>query len=136
MPRRILSLLGFSLGACVLALALFARAQQTPPPVIVLPDGAMGPVTFQHSLHVERAGNRCATCHHPSKRAKPLRAPQQACEDCHTRRPAPPMKTSLQGAFHNPTATAGLCIDCHKLSNARGKRAPLRCMECHKRSSA
>jgi uncharacterized protein (DUF305 family) len=28
------------------------------------------------------------------------------------------VKTNLQGAFHNPGATKGVCIDCHKKANA------------------
>ena len=95
----------------------------------------MGGVKFEHKLHVERVGNRCETCHHPSKPEKPLKAPQEACMDCHTRPPQPGMKTGLPDAFHNPTAQAGTCIDCHKLQDAAGKNAPLRCTECHKQEN-
>jgi hypothetical protein len=55
--------------------------------------------------------------------------------DCHTKPPQEGMKTGLPGCFHNPTATAGTCIDCHKLQNAAGKKAPTKCMECHKKEN-
>lgn len=45
------------------------------------------------------------------------------------------MKTKLQAAFHNPTATAGLCIDCHKAEDAKGKKAPVKCADCHKKEN-
>ena len=45
------------------------------------------------------------------------------------------MKTKLQAAFHNPTAQAGLCIDCHKAENAKGKKAPVKCADCHKKEN-
>jgi hypothetical protein len=95
----------------------------------------LGGVRFEHKLHVARAGNNCATCHHPSKPEKPAGAPQQACSNCHTKVATPPMKTIYQGAFHNPTAQSGTCIDCHKAQNAQGKKAPLNCMECHKQEN-
>jgi hypothetical protein len=47
----------------------------------------------------------------------------------------PPMKTKLQAAFHNPTATAGTCIDCHKAETAKGKVTPLKCLGCHKKEN-
>jgi len=39
----------------------------------------------------------------------------------------------LQAAFHNPSATSGLCITCHKTENAEGKAAPVKCADCHKK---
>ncbi len=41
-----------------------------------------------------------------------------------------------QAAFHNATATAGICIDGHKAENAKGKTAPVKCLECHKKEAA
>jgi hypothetical protein len=46
------------------------------------------------------------------------------------------MKTKAQAAFHNPTATAGICIDCHKAENAKRKKAHKKCMECHQKANA
>jgi hypothetical protein len=42
----------------------------------------------------------------------------------------PPMKTSLQGAFHDPKGATGTCLDCHK---QKGGAAPVKCLECHKK---
>ena len=95
----------------------------------------MGGVRFEHKLHIARAGNNCATCHHPSRPEKPASAPQQACSNCHTSVAAPPMKTKRQAAFHNPTAQSGTCIDCHKAESAKGKKPPLKCMDCHKKEN-
>jgi hypothetical protein len=95
----------------------------------------MGAVTFPHSAHVHVAG-RCEICHHASKPEKPLKSPQEACTDCHTKPQTPPVKTGLQAAFHNPTATTGLCITCHKTENARGKAAPVKCADCHKKEAS
>jgi hypothetical protein len=33
------------------------------------------------------------------------------------------------------TAQAGMCIDCHRTQNAQGKKAPTKCMECHKKEN-
>jgi hypothetical protein len=103
--------------------------------VIFLTGSPMGRVRLDHKLHAQRAGNTCTTCHHPSRQQKPATAPQQACSDCHTKTPSPPMKTRYQAAFHNPTAQSGTCIDCHKAENAKGKKAPLKCAECHRKDT-
>lgn len=103
--------------------------------VIFLTGSPMGRVRLDHKLHAQRAGNSCTTCHHPSRQQKPATAPQQACSDCHTKTPSPPMKTRYQAAFHNPTAQSGTCIDCHKAENAKGKKAPLKCAECHRKDT-
>jgi hypothetical protein len=98
---------------------------------IILVGSPMGGVSFTHKTHVQHAENKCETCHHPSKPQKPLASPQQACRDCHTKTPAAPMKTPLQLAFHAPMAKSGMCIDCHQAGNKAGKKAPLKCQECH-----
>lgn len=106
-----------------------------PPDVIVLTGSPLGGVRLEHKLHATRAGNDCTKCHHPSKPEKPASAPQQACSDCHLKKAAAPMKTIYQGAFHNPMAQSGTCIDCHKSENAKGKKAPSNCMDCHKQEN-
>ena len=83
-----------------------------------------------------KVAGKCEVCHHSSKPEKPLKSPQQACTDCHTKPPTPPVTTGLQAAFHNPTATAGLCITCHKTENSHGKAAPVKCADCHKRENS
>ena len=103
--------------------------------VFMLRDSPLGIVKFEHKLHQKRAADKCETCHHPSKPEKPAKAAQQSCFNCHTKPPQPGMKTARQGAFHNPTAQAGTCVDCHKMQNAQGKKAPTKCMECHKKKN-
>lgn len=106
------------------------------PKDVVLLKASLGTVHFQHKIHSETRKIACETCHHASRPEKPETAPQEACSTCHTLTAAPPMKTKLQAAFHNPTASAGTCIDCHKAQNAQGKSAPLKCLECHKKVGA
>jgi hypothetical protein len=103
--------------------------------VVILKGAPIGGVRLEHKLHAERAGNDCTVCHHPSKPQKPAKDPHQACSDCHTKAAAAPMKTRYQAAFHNPTAQSGTCVDCHKAENAKGKKAPLKCQECHKKGN-
>ena len=104
--------------------------------VVVLTGSPMGGVRLEHKLHVERAANKCETCHHASRPEKPATAPQQACSTCHTKVAASPMKTKYQAAFHNPTAQSGTCVDCHKAENAKGKKSPVKCAECHKKDNS
>jgi len=106
-----------------------------PKDVALLKGGALAAVKFEHKLHVERAGKKCETCHHASRPEKPGKSAQQSCLDCHTRPPAPGMKTGLPAAFHNAAAQAGTCIDCHKRENAQGKKAPTKCLDCHKKEN-
>lgn len=134
-------LVGLS-ALCCLALALGFAAQaygQAKPKQdpIILKGSPLGGVKFEHAKHVEKAGNKCETCHHPSKPEKALSSPQQSCQTCHTKTVAAPMKTNTAGAFHKgPTATAGICIDCHKTEAAKGAKAPTKCVDCHKKENA
>jgi len=124
------------LGLCMFTLLCgSALSQQAPSAPILLKGPTMGAVSFPHSAHTRVAG-KCDVCHHASNSAKPLKLPQQACTDCHTKPPTPPVTTSLQAAFHNPTATAGLCITCHKTENSHGKAAPVKCADCHKKENS
>jgi Class III cytochrome C family len=107
-------------------------AQTAPKAPIILKGSPMGAVKFDHASHLKVAG-KCIVCHHASKSQKPLTSPQEACTNCHTHPATPPVTTALQGAFHNPTATAGLCIDCHKKQNNVGKAAPVNCADCHQK---
>jgi hypothetical protein len=125
--RRFVALL-IILAIAVLGTTLvFAQAKKAPETVVL--KASMGNVTFNHKTHVT-AAKKCDTCHHASKPEKAATAPQQACSDCHTKVAAAPMKTKLQAAFHNPAATAGTCIDCHK---TQGK-GPVKCADCHKKA--
>lgn len=106
------------------------------PKDVVLLKASLGTVHFQHKVHSETRKIACETCHHANRPEKLGTAPQEACSTCHTPTATPPMKTKLQAAFHNPTASAGTCIDCHKAQNAKGKAAPIKCLECHKKETA
>jgi DnaJ-class molecular chaperone len=108
-----------------------AYAQKAPQAPIILKGAPMGGVKFLHSQH----NQACTTCHHASKPEKPAKTATQPCADCHTKAATPPMKTKLQAAFHNPTATAGVCIDCHKKEAAAGKKAPSKCADCHQKAN-
>jgi len=116
----------------IVSVSLFA---QQPPQHPILLKGAIGAVKFDHTSHLKVAA-KCVVCHHPSKALKPLKSAQEACTDCHTKPPTPPVTTGLPAAFHNSAATSGLCIDCHKQQNASGKAAPVKCAECHQRDVA
>jgi len=106
-----------------------AKQAKAPANPILLTGAPMGGVRFEHSKHPLD----CDRCHHPARQPKPGAAPQAACSACHTTPPQPGMKTGKQAAFHNPTAAAGTCIDCHKRS---GGNAPTKCLQCHKKENA
>jgi hypothetical protein len=104
-------------------------AAERPKGKVTLP-AKLGAVTFDHENHAGKQGIACATCHHPSRAQKPQASENQACRECHTMPAAPPMKTNLQAAFHDPRAATGTCIDCHRQKDGSG---PLKCLECHKK---
>ena len=112
-----------------------ALAQTAPTAPITLKGAPMGAVQFDHTSHLKVAG-KCNICHHAAKPQKALKSAQEACPDCHTNPATPPVTTKLQAAFHNSTATSGLCIDCHKTEDASGKAAPVKCADCHRKTSA
>ncbi len=119
-------------ATCVSA---FAQAK-APQDTIILKGNPMGGVKFLHTAHSKDRAIKCDTCHHPSKTEKPATAAQQACSDCHAKTAAAPMKTNYKGAFHDAMAKKGICIDCHTAENAKGKKAPTKCTECHKKENA
>ena len=118
----------------MLVLSVVMYAAETAPGTVVLKGAPMGGVKFDHKAHAGMG--KCDVCHHASKPEKPLKSEHENCQDCHTTPPPAGMKTKPQAAFHNPTATAGVCIDCHKAENAKGKPAPTKCAECHKKDNA
>ena len=124
----------FALVAAVaVAVPQLAAQGAKEPGTVVLKGNPMGGVKFDHKLHTERAGKKCETCHHASKPEKPSKIATQKCQDCHTKTAAAPMKTAARGAFHDPMAKKGTCIDCH--AGAKDKKAPLKCNECHKKEN-
>jgi hypothetical protein len=121
------------LSIACLMLGVASAAQEKAPDSVVLKGAAMGGVKFDHKKHAADA--KCDTCHHPAKPEKAAKSPNQRCQDCHTTAAAAPMKTKAQAAFHNPAATQGACIDCHKKENLSGKKAPTKCTECHQKAN-
>ncbi len=93
----------------------------------------LGAVKFDHKKH--STNFKCTDCHHASKPEKANKTQYEACTDCHTNPPQAGMKTKLQAAFHNPTATAGTCVNCHNKEAAAGKKTPAKCTDCHKKSA-
>jgi nitrate/TMAO reductase-like tetraheme cytochrome c subunit len=136
LSKRVL-LVGSLLASGVLLVLAGARPVDgvQPQESYILKGSPLGGVKFEHKLHVARAEGKCVTCHHASKPEKPLKAAQEACTDCHTKPPQAGMTTGLPDAFHKPGAAAGTCIDCHKLQDAQGKKAPIKCMDCHKKDN-
>ncbi len=131
--RRAIAII-LTLGVLLLCVGLYAQEKKAPATITIKGQGAtMAPVTFNHATHEKLA--KCDACHHASKAAMPLKAPQQACTDCHTKAGSEKVTTKLQAAFHNPTAKAGLCIDCHSKQAAAGKKTPKTCNDCHKKAA-
>jgi len=115
--------------------SLAAQAQPKDTAILAKFKNPMGGVKFNHKMHSEMADVKCDTCHHASKEQMPAKSANQACSDCHSMPAKAPMKTNYQGAFHKPTGQTGLCVDCHKQSNAKGSKAPLKCTDCHKKEN-
>ena len=136
--KKVHTLLAVILGLALLfavSAPAFAQAK-TPQDVIILKGNPMGGVKFMHTTHAKDRSIKCDTCHHPSKSEKPSKAATEACSDCHTKAAAAPMKTTYKLAFHDAMAKKGVCIDCHVAENAKGKKAPTKCTECHQKANA
>ena len=127
-------ILAVALGAAVAVPRLMAQAKE--PATVVLKGSPLGGVKFEHKLHAQDRKVACATCHHASKPAKPMASANQKCTDCHTKPAVAPMKTATRDAFHDAMAKKGTCVDCHVAEVAKGKKAPVKCNECHKKENA
>ena len=135
--KKVHAVLAVILGlAVILAVSVPAFAQaKTAPDTIILKGNPMGGVKFMHTLHSKDRGIKCETCHHASKTEKPAKSATQSCADCHTKTATAPMKSTYKLAFHDAMAKKGTCIDCHTAENAKGKKAPTKCMECHQKAN-
>ncbi|MGZ4825889.1 MAG: cytochrome c3 family protein [Terriglobales bacterium] len=135
---KISKLLAIILGLVLLFLLCGAgfAADKEAPATIILKGNPMGGVKFMHSAHAKDRNIKCETCHHASKPEKAATGKTQACNDCHAKTAAAPMKTTYKLAFHDATAKKGICIDCHLAQNAKGKKAPTKCTECHQKANA
>ena len=136
--RKVHAILAIILGvAVVMAVSVPVWAQaKTAPDTIILKGNPMGGVKFMHTLHSKDRGAKCETCHHAAKPEKAAKTATDACSTCHTKTAAAPMKTTYKLAFHDAMAKKGVCIDCHTAENAKGKKAPTKCAECHKKENA
>ena len=118
-----------------MATSSLVYSQGKAPETVVLKGAPMGGVKFEHAKHAKDYGAKCVDCHHASKAEKAMKGENQKCTDCHTKVAAAPMKTKLQGAFHDPMAKKGTCVDCHAKAITAGKKAPAKCAECHKKEN-
>ena len=132
--RSLVFSMALALGAAVAAPRLVAQAPKEPTTVI-LKGSPLGGVKFEHTLHAKDRNVKCTDCHHASKPEKANATANQKCIDCHTKTPTAPMKTATRGAFHDPMAKKGTCIDCHVAETAKGKKAPVKCADCHKKEN-
>lgn len=109
----------------MLLIATIGFAQKKAPDTITLKmeGGKLAPVSFPHSLHVEKQKIECAKCHH--KEQDPTQ-PEQ-CVKCHPVTGAKEGVPVFKDAYHKQ------CIDCHKEVVAKGNKAPTKCTECHKK---
>jgi hypothetical protein len=121
-----------TLALAIAAPSLTAQAPK-PPASVILTGAAIGGVKLDHAAHAGAYKVACTTCHHPSMKEKPAKSEHQKCSDCHTKVAAAPMKTNYRDAFHDAMAKSGLCVTCHMQENKAGKKAPLKCNECHKK---
>lgn len=84
----------------------------------------MAPVVFPHKAHAVDLKIDCKLCHH--KDADPAKA-VVSCFNCH--KAAAEEKTpDAKTAFHNR------CQGCHKEKQQTNPKAPVKCMDCHKKS--
>lgn len=133
-PRPLIVIFGTLLVAAIAAPQVDGQASAKGPDTVILKGSPMGGVKFDHNTHsTKHAAGKCETCHHASKKEMPAKAPQQKCQDCHTKAVKPPMKTNTQGAFHAPMAKGGTCLTCHLADKA--KKAPTKCTDCHKKEN-
>lgn len=124
-----------AIGAAM-AISMPVMGTNTAPDMVILKGNPMGGVKFNHALHAkERSANKCESCHHAAKAEKAAKSKTETCADCHTKAVAAPMKTNYKSAFHDAMAKKGTCIDCHVAENAKGKKAPVKCADCHQKAN-
>ena len=109
----------------LLLLGSFVSAQKKPaePMMIKLEGGKLPPVPFSHTSHAEKEKIDCAVCHHKDKDVNN----PQPCVSCHLIKEVKDNAAIAKEAYHKN------CITCHKDSAAKGKAAPVKCNECHKK---
>lgn len=126
MKRKIPAILACFFVFIVIALLVgFASAQKKPaePMMLKLEGGKLPPVQFSHTSHADKEKIDCAICHHKDKDVKE----PQPCTACHMLKEVKDNAPLAKETFHKN------CITCHKDSVAKGKTAPVKCNECHKK---
>jgi hypothetical protein len=115
MKRAVLAILLIAAVGFVFSGTLLAQ-KKAPDTITLTPKvKTMAPVKFDHAKH--------------SKEFK--------CTDCHAAATGGALKTAdaKPNAFHAAAAKTGLCVDCHATEAKAGKKAPLKCPECHKKAA-
>ena len=103
---------------------LAGEEKRQPETVTIKLDGAkLPPVTFSHTIHVEKTKLECVACHHKDTDPKQ----PGACTKCHPVAEGKGEAPGAKDAFHKQ------CQTCHKESSAKGVKAPTKCNECHKK---
>lgn len=101
----------------------FAQKKAPEPTSIKLEGGKLGPVSFSHITHTEKVKIECVACHHKDKDPKE----PEACVKCHLLKEVKDNAPPAKDAFHKN------CVTCHKESTDKGKAAPTKCNDCHKK---
>ena len=102
--------------------SLAVHAAQPPKEAVTvkLAGAKMAPVVLSHSSHVEKQKIDCVKCHHKDGQSP------KACTTCHGQA-AKDKSPAAKDAFH------AMCQNCHKEIASKGKSAPVKCNECHKK---
>ncbi len=103
----------------------FASAQKKPtePIILQIKNAKLPPVPFSHNIHAEKEKINCTVCHHKDRDVKN----PKPCISCH------PLKATGNGQLSAKVTFHKNCITCHKTNNSKGKTAPVKCNDCHKK---
>ncbi|HOJ71102.1 MAG TPA: cytochrome c3 family protein [Syntrophorhabdaceae bacterium] len=110
--------------ATISTFSMVSAQKKAPEPMSLKIEGGKLPaVSFSHITHTEKTKIECITCHHKDKDPKN----PEPCIQCHLIKEVKDNAPIAKEAYHKN------CIDCHKESTAKGKAAPTKCNECHKK---
>ncbi|MCX8022282.1 MAG: cytochrome c family protein [Syntrophorhabdaceae bacterium] len=112
-----------SLGLVFSFTLSYAQKKPAEPMMLKLEGAKMAPTKFSHDTHVEKEKIDCAKCHHKDKDPKQ----PEGCVGCHPVKEAKGDAPAAKDAFHK------MCTTCHKEVASKGKAAPTKCNECHKK---
>jgi c(7)-type cytochrome triheme protein len=103
---------GLSLCVSLLLVGMWALAADKTPPATLVFESKLGNVTFTHAKHIERAENKCETCH--DSLFPQSREPINYAKGMH--KPAETAKTACAACHHEggkAFASKGQCKNCH-----------------------